>query len=84
MQRTLFNHNQRFVNNAGIVTPQTREALNSLSRWVPILGTGSPEGEVEAQQYSLYIDKEGTTGAIEYRKMFSDIDGDKKKGWVLV
>ena len=50
----------------------------------PLIGHGSPEGAVEAPLYSLYIDADGTTGAIEYRKMQTDIAGDKKQGWVLL
>ena len=54
------------------------------AKWFPILGTGSPEGVVQAAQYSLYIDTNGTTGAIEYRKMQAEIGGDKTLGWVAV
>lgn len=55
-----------------------------VSKWIPVLGEGSPEGVVDAPQYSLYIDKNGATGAIEYRKMQAEISGDRKRGWVLV
>lgn len=55
-----------------------------VSKWLPTLGEGSPEGNVEAPQYSLYIDTAGSTGSIEYRKMLPDIGGDKSQGWVAV
>jgi hypothetical protein len=48
------------------------------------VGTGSPEGVVEARQYSLYINSAGTTGSIEYRKMLPDIGGDITQGWIAV
>lgn len=55
-----------------------------VSKWIPIIGNGSPDGVVEAPQYSLYIDRLGTTGSIEYRKMIAEIGGDRSLGWVLV
>jgi hypothetical protein len=51
---------------------------------IPIIGTGSPEGVVEARQYQLYINSAGTAGSIEYRKMLSQIGGDRTQGWILV
>jgi hypothetical protein len=51
---------------------------------IPIVGVGSPEGAVEARQYSLYIDSTGGSGAIEYRKMLPEIGNDRSKGWLLV
>jgi len=53
-------------------------------KWVPLLGTGSPEAVVTAPQYSLYIDTNGVAGTIEYRKMLAEIGGDTSKGWLLV
>tara|TARA_R110000782_G_scaffold81321_1_gene160726 strand:- start:1061 stop:1216 length:156 start_codon:yes stop_codon:yes gene_type:complete len=51
---------------------------------MPIVGTGSPEGVIEAVQYSLYLDGTGSAGAIQYRKMLPSIGGDRKQGWILV
>jgi hypothetical protein len=50
----------------------------------PITGSGSPEGVVEARQFSLYINETGTTGTLLYIKIQPDIAGDKKQGWVAV
>lgn len=59
--------------------------LNSLV--VPIFGAGSPEGVIEAPQFSPYIDttaaSAGTTGSIRYIKGLEDIGGDKTLGWFL-
>ncbi len=68
----------------GTMQAPFREFMNEVSRWIPIQGEGSPEGSVPAPLYSLYIDKNGAAGAIEYRKMSSDIAGDKTKGWLAV
>lgn len=49
-----------------------------------IVGSGSPEGVVEAPQWSEYADETGTAGNIKYIKKDADIAGDKTKGWVLI
>lgn len=49
-----------------------------------VVGTGSPEGVVEAQQSRLYMDDAGGTGSILYIKKQADISGDKSQGWILV
>jgi hypothetical protein len=49
-----------------------------------IIGTGTPEGVVEAKQGRRYMDDAGTAGAILYIKR--DVDdgaGDRTKGWIL-
>lgn len=48
-----------------------------------IVGTGSPEGVVEAEQTRLYMDDSGTAGNILYIKRDTDIGGDRAKGWIL-
>ena len=50
-----------------------------------IVGTGSPEGAVEAPQGGFYMNANGTAGAIMYIKRDADDGaGDKSKGWILV
>jgi len=49
-----------------------------------LIGTGTPEGFVEAQQGRLYMDEIGPVGAILYIKQSADILGDRTKGWVLI
>ena len=48
-----------------------------------LTGTGSPEGVVEAEQLTLYMDDIGTAGSILYIKRDPDISGDKSMGWIL-
>lgn len=49
-----------------------------------LIGTGSPEGVVEAQQGVEYMDDAGTASAIKYIKRDADISGDRTRGWILV
>ena len=67
------------VDSDGTMTQEFRDYMNLLSRYIPIIGAGSPEGVVEALQYALYIDS--VTGQ-EYRKLEPEIGGDRSKGWV--
>lgn len=55
-----------------------------MTRVAPITGIGSPEGIVEAQKNSFYMDDTGTAGNIFYIKRDADISGDKSQGWILV
>ena len=72
------------VEENGTMQQEFRTYMLDVAKYLPIFGTGSPEGVVEAPQFSLYINKSGTAGAIEYRKMATDIGGDKSQGWILV
>jgi hypothetical protein len=47
-----------------------------------IVGTGTPEGAVEAAQYTLYIDETDPAIPVSYRKMIPEIGGDRKTGWI--
>ncbi len=48
---------------------------------IPIVGEGSPEGALEAPQYSLYIDEADPDIPVEYRKMRPSVGGDRTLGW---
>ncbi len=60
-----------------------RTLFGTIVDFLPIVGSGTPEGVVEARQFTPYIDKNGTTGTIRYTKMLPEIGGDRKMGWVL-
>jgi hypothetical protein len=75
---------QPIIYQNGTMQAPFREQMNRLNSNLPILGTGSPEGVVAAPLYTLYINKSGTSGTIEYRKMLTDISGNKLLGWVAV
>lgn len=49
-----------------------------------IIGTGSPEGTIEAQQGREYMDETGVAGAVKYIKQQADIAGDRTRGWVAI
>lgn len=68
----------------GSLTSQSRTYFKSITTQALIVGNGSPEGVVEAEQTASYMDSSGVSGAILYIKSVSDISGDKSLGWVLV
>lgn len=59
-----------------------RSWMNRISDNVPLVSTGSPEGVIEAPQYTLYIDETTPTVPVQYRKMLPEIGGDRSMGWV--
>ena len=75
---------QPIVEQDGTMAQPFRQFTQDASLSIPIVGSGSPEGVVEARQYSLYIDSAGSSGSIEYRKMQPDIGGDVTQEWVAV
>jgi len=73
------------------ITDGNGNVSNTMLIWIEaitsrqiISGTGTPEGNIEAMQFSLYMDETGTAGNILYIKRDADIAGDKSKGWILV
>lgn len=59
-----------------------RTWAQKVSNSVPIVGSGTPEGVLEAPQYSVYVDETTATAPTVYRKMLTDIGGDRSKGWI--
>lgn len=55
-----------------------------VARLQTIIGTGSPEGVVEAQVGREYLDTTGAPGAVKYAKVLADIAGNRKTGWVAI
>jgi hypothetical protein len=84
MNTPLLNAAQPIVDDSGKMAQAFRTWTLDASLSIPIVGSGSPEGVVEARQYQLYINSAGLAGAIEYRKMLPEIGGDRSKGWLLV
>lgn len=64
------------------MTQEFRNWTLDASLSIPIVGTGSPEGAVDARQYSLYLDSTGLAGSVSYRKMLPDIGGNRLLGWI--
>jgi len=49
-----------------------------------IIGAGTPENVIEANQGALYLDETGGAGNLLYIKRNADIGGDRTQGWILV
>jgi len=72
------------VNARGEMTEVFQDWVLTITNQADITGNGSPEGVVEALQFSTYKDKDATTpGTIVYSKQLAQIGGDPSKGWVL-
>jgi hypothetical protein len=78
--------NQAFpiVNDDGTMSDAFRTYLLQVDLSNPVVGSGSPEGVVEARQYQFYINSTGTSGTLLYIKMLPEIGGDRSQGWVAV
>jgi len=72
------------VNEDGVMTDVFQRWMSQVSRLDLIIGTGSPEGVIEATVGREYLDDTGTTGAVKFIKQLPDIGGDRKQGWVAV
>ncbi|MCK5445297.1 MAG: hypothetical protein KAI73_06710 [Rhodospirillaceae bacterium] len=72
------------VDAMGNMTQTFRTWTQDMNRVVPLIGTGSPEGVVNARQGQTYMDDAGVAGAILYTKRDADIGGDTTQGWILV
>ena len=72
------------VDDDGSLTTQSRTFFRTIITQALIIGTGSPEGVIEAEQGASYMDDTGVAGAIKYIKRDAGIAGDKTKGWILV
>lgn len=84
MQKPIVEFNQPLIDKNGLATEHFEFVMNYISRFLPLFGTGSPEGVVEALQYSLYIDTSASAGSSHYWKKSTDVAGDTKKGWQLI
>lgn len=72
------------VDDAGSLTTQSRTYFRTLTDFALIIGTGNPEGSIEAPQGAPFMDEQGTLGAILYIKRDASVSGDRTKGWILV
>ena len=73
------------VESDGSLTLQSRTFFRTITDEALIIGTGSPEGVVEAPKGAQYMDDAGTASNLMYRKRDTDDGaGDRTKGWILV
>lgn len=78
------NASQPIVSSTGNMEQVFRAWTQRVTELDLIIGTGSPEGVVDAIQGREYMDDSGTAGAIKYIKRDSSIAGDSTMGWILV
>ena len=77
------NTNRAVVDKDGFPLQALQLFSEQCSRLSIIIGSGSPEGVIEAEQGRLYMNTAGVAGAILYIKRDNDIAGNRKNGWIL-
>ena len=81
---TQLNTSQAVIDDKGRMSRRFEDWTQAVTRMDIIIGTGSPEGVIEASQGQEYMDDAGVAGAIKYIKRDADIAGDRTTGWILV
>lgn len=81
---TKINPTSKIVNKDGRPLRQLQDFLLDVANTSLIIGTGSPEGIIEATQGREYMDDAGTAGAIKYIKRDADVLGDRSLGWIVI
>ena len=76
--------NLSIVDANGVATDVFQRWLTEITNLDLIIGTGSPEGVIEANVGREYLDDAGLVGAVKFIKQLADIAGDRTKGWVAV
>ena len=84
MTQQRLNVAQPVVEADGTMSRPFSEWASLVSNNLPIIGTGTPEGVVEAPQYSVFIDEAVPLTPVTYRKMLPLIGSDRTKGWAIV
>ena len=78
------NATQPIVDPDGTMSQVFRSWALLMSSQMPIVNTATPEGVIEAPQYSLYIDEAVPLTPVQYRKMLPEVAGDRSKGWAAI
>lgn len=76
--------NTQIVDENGIMTDEFQRWVTSVTNEGLIVGTGSPEGVIEATVGREYLDDTGLAGAVKFIKQLPDIGGDRTQGWVAI
>lgn len=73
------------IEQGGAPSVQVNTWMRQITDQALIIGTGNPEGIVEASQGAQYMDESGTAGNILYIKRDADNGAnDRRFGWILV
>jgi len=76
--------NEQLYDKSGRPSAKQFQWLQLVTDLDMILGTGSPEGVVEAREKRFYADRSGGAGSTLYLKVQNAIAGDRTTGWVLI
>jgi hypothetical protein len=66
------------------MTQVFRTWANRVSNRLLYVGSGSPEGVVEAPQYSEYLDEAVPAAPVKYVKTLPEVAGDRRQGWAAL
>lgn len=72
------------IDDTGNMEPSFRAFTQKITRRALIIGSGSPEGAIEASQGALYLDEDASVGDVLYVKRLAGIGGDQSQGWRAV
>ena len=72
------------VNESGAMNDHFQIWVSRMTNLDLIVGTGSPEGVIEATVGREYMDDAGSVGAVKFIKQLADIGGDRTMGWVAI
>lgn len=76
--------NTPIVDENGVMTDEFQRFIDAIARLDLLVGTGSPEGVIEATIGREYLDTTGAAGAVKYIKQLADIGGDRTQGWIAI
>lgn len=70
--------------NGGVMSDVFQRWMSQVTRNDLLIGTGSPEGVIEAEIGREYLDDTGAAGAVKFIKQLPDIGGNRTLGWVAI
>lgn len=76
--------NTPITNDDGMMSDVFQRWMSQVTRNDLIVGTGSPEGVIDALVGREYLDDTGLAGAVKFIKQLPDIGGDRTQGWVAI
>ena len=80
VNRVIAPASQKKITENNLQTLEARSFFQQLAKRVSIIGSGNPEGAVEATQGAIYVDEDSSSTTL-YVKRLNDIGGDKTQGW---
>ena len=89
VNRVRLNASRPIVNERGEQTAEMQRWVQVVSERALIIGSGAPDGVVEAQQGAEYMDEDGALGNVFYLKQKEFVESppgtpNRTLGWVLI